>query len=188
MSKDKRRKSILEIPSSMIKEEGETKFVSWETYRILKRFPSLMVSQTSCLAILSPNFQYMLDVDYNDESFVVRDLANRASVIYTLPTGMLSLSTKGASKSKAAVTKLSKRLAFYDNSHLWIINKGGQESLLNFLTGNVIASAQIDNFEVNYFGHKHHIHDKAPLAEDDSIFRLMRISERHKTTTEMVRC
>jgi len=53
---------------------------------------------------------------------------------------MLSLSTKGASKSKNAIQKLAKRIVFEDEDHIRVINKGGLDCFCNFKTMTIVSA------------------------------------------------
>lgn len=50
-------------------------------------------------------------------------------------------------------------MTFDDNTHLRVSNKGGVDSIYNFITGKLVCSASIDNFIVNDFNFRHLIHD-----------------------------
>ena len=51
---------------------------------------------------------------------------------------MINLSLKGSQKSKNAMKKLAKRICFKDNRHIRIINKGGMDCIVDFITGQKI--------------------------------------------------
>jgi hypothetical protein len=92
---------------------------------------------TSYPFLFSPNFQFYIDVDYEGDSFVVRDVSKNGSVEHVIPSGLMSLSLKGSTKSKKSLPRLAKLLGFYDNKNLRIVDKGGIESIYNFRRGAI---------------------------------------------------
>ena len=64
-------------------------------------------------------------------------------------------------------------MTFDDNTHLRVINKGGVDSIYNFITGKLVCSASIDNFIVNDFNFRHLIHDPLELSPCDTLYRLV---------------
>ena len=87
--------------------------------------------------MFSPNFDFYIDVDYEGDSFVVRDINKNGAVEHVIPSGLMSLSLKGSTKSKKALPRLAKLLGFYDSKHLRIVDKGGIESIYNFRRGAI---------------------------------------------------
>jgi hypothetical protein len=76
--------------------------------------------------------------------------------------------------------KLAKRICFKDNKHIRIINKGGMDCIVDFMTGKQVQTTQIDNFEVNFFDHKHSIKDQIPIAQEETLDRLINMSQDFK--------
>jgi hypothetical protein len=138
-----------------VKFEGN--IVKWTLIKTLKRFPSLLAGTCSYNFLFSPNFRYYLDVDYEGGEFMVID--SKRDKKYYIPKGLLSLSIKGESKSKKALSRLARMMTFYDDNTLRIINKGGDDCLFDYKGKKVIDVNSIDNFKVNHFKFKHYIHE-----------------------------
>jgi len=85
--------------------------------------------------LFSPNFEYYIDVDYEGDTFIVRNIEKNSAVEHVVPSGMMSLALKGQTRSKKALARLAKLIGFYDNDHLRMINKGGIDCIYNFKTG-----------------------------------------------------
>ena len=112
-----------------------TTTVEWKIWRRIKRFPSLLAGESSYNFLFSPNFKFYIDVDFEGDTYIVRDVVDNGSVRHVIPNGLISLSQKGSSKSKKALKLLAKLMSFEDNKHLRIVNKGGVDCIYNFFTG-----------------------------------------------------
>jgi hypothetical protein len=45
--------------------------------------------------LFSPNFRYYIDVDYEGDTFIIRDALKNGEVMHAIPNGLISLSLKG---------------------------------------------------------------------------------------------
>ena len=155
--------------------------VQWQVWRTVQRYPSLLSGVTSFPFLFSPDFSYYIDIDYQGDSFIVRDVKKNGSIEHVIPSGLMSLSLKGSSKSKKALPRLAKLIGFYDNKHLKVVDKGGVESIYNFRKGGIrqrlMSAASIDNFVVNSFHFNHIIHETDAESPSETLDRLMRIAD-----------
>ena len=72
-----------------------TKTVEWEFWRRIKRYPSMLAGRCSYNFLFSPNFRFYIDVDYEGDTFIIRDAVNDGEVMHAIPNGLISLSLKG---------------------------------------------------------------------------------------------
>ena len=121
-------------------------------------------------------------MDYEGDTFVVRNIEKNSAVEHVIPSGQMSLALKGQSRSKKALARLAKLIGFYDNDHLRMINKGGIDCIYNFKTkpGKVVSAAGIDNFVVNDFDFKHAIFNPTVYDPRDTLERLVAIMDQTK--------
>jgi len=77
-----------------------SKTVQWKIWRRIKRFPSFLAGKSSFNFLFSPNFKFYIDVDYEGDNYIVRDVVDNCSVRQVIPNVLISLSLKGQSKSK----------------------------------------------------------------------------------------
>jgi hypothetical protein len=164
--------------------ENGAKKISWKIWRTVQRYPSYLSGITSYPFLFSPNFEFYIDVDYEGDSFVVRDISKNGAVEHVIPSGLMSLSLKGSTKSKKALPQLAKLLGFYDSKHLRIVDKGGIESIYNFKRGSIqsrlLCSASIDNFAINNFKFNHYLFDRAVSNPAHTLERLVMIMDKTK--------
>ena len=82
----------------------------------------MLAGRTSNNFLFSPNFRYLLDVDYGKSEFMIKDVLNHGKIVDQIPNGLLDLCLGSKTQSQSSVGKLAKRICFKDNEHLKLIN------------------------------------------------------------------
>ena len=109
----------------------DDKQVKWVIHKRIKRYPSGLAGSTSYNFLFSPSFRYYIDIDYEGDTFLVRDI-KKSDKVYSIPNGLISLSLKGSTKSKKALPCLAKLMTFENEDTLRVINKGGVDCFYKF--------------------------------------------------------
>ena len=106
-----------------IKTSDVTNDVSWQLIKRFNGFPEDLENESGFLRVMSPCFQYYIDLNKEENLFVIKDTVNQ-KMIAKVPVDYMDA-------RKESVKQIMNRFTWVDSNTIRIINNVGFEKLLD---------------------------------------------------------
>jgi len=138
--------------------------VEWTVLRNLENFPSELLDQSQYPYFFSPNFTFYLDFNPHTREFKVKHSLTQIELL-SVPTDIVD--------DTEPIPAKAKKLLFYDENKLIVINKEGVEKMVEFDV-NAKQWKEISNYIIPFFQLKegHYFVDPEVPPSHDIIARL----------------
>lgn len=105
--------------------------VKWMVMHRVRRFPKKLCEWTSVPYLFSPNFELQIDIDFNQQEFIIRRTKNEKTYL-RIPSDLISACMPGGHRGEQ-VKVLCSRICWSDNRQLRIINKANLDCIFDIV-------------------------------------------------------
>jgi len=117
--------------------DEEQRVVKWQSLYTVNNMPERLLV-TNHNFMFTPDFEYHLDVNYNDEEFVIIETKSKMNK-FRISKELFSIVPRGQERNQAAVMELVRNIKLLDNERIRILNKDGIDCVYNY-TNNTVES------------------------------------------------
>ncbi len=117
--------------------------IEWEESIRIRQFPSMLQGQASVNFLFSPDFKYMIDINYSEKRFMISKLkrnvhkgkvrGSHSICDFKIDKGWLPIDTTDQSNTAEILLNISKRISWVGQDHLSFISDSGVSCYVKFV-------------------------------------------------------